>query len=617
MVTIKSAYLFTKRRYTICLLLTCFLFCSFLRTYSQEPSYKEYSYSEFFQLIENEKDSVFELRNALIRFDEQTDTHFEQNENVLDSKSRTRDFSSNIRINKHLVLNNVQFVPKILGQKGLIRNITFNKSVTLNETVSAIFVDCLFQEHFVFTISNSNQKAQEALRYKRNLQSIVINNEFRNGLDVNIYSQRGEDLDFSYFFISNHVKTKSSSTFKQKSLLRARFIDSYYAHDNFFNSPIWMISDGNKSIDIAKNHFQGIGSKLSFYDLKKSTDFFLIENKFEEPIFLDMKEFKSSFTIDYDQFNQKLISSYAYDLTMISDSTYSSQNPYSSEMISKYLNETRYIHKDAFKGEVALRGQFYKLYKDKMDSEYSNEVYVEIKELETNRTKIEHTQNPSFNTFFKWRISQFLKIFSNYGTEPERSIIFSMYVIIFFSIIYLFFPNTWDVHGKKRIIDRYTFFFTYMNNKAGMHEVYLESKKDDILEFKDFKTLLEKQGKTVPKFFTATAYPLYKWSISGTKLSASLLKRFDVMRGTWEELPKKKKVWKSFLLISVFILAICYDLIIKILNALMLSINTFTTLGFGDIPIKGFPRYLAIIQGFIGWFMLTIFSVALISQLLD
>lgn len=617
MVAIKSTYLFFKRRCIISSLLTCILLFSALHVYSQESSYQEYSYSEFFQLIENEKDSVFELSNALVRFNEQDDLHFEQNENVFDTKSKTRDFSSNIRVNKHLVLNNVQFVPKILGQQGLIRNITFNKSVTLNETISAIFVECIFQEQFRFKISNSNHKAQQALRFKRNLLAVIINNEFRNGLDINIYSQKGETLDFKCFFVDNHVKSKSNSEANSKSHLRARFIDFYFTHNNYFESPVWLISDGNKSIDIARNQFRGIGSKLSFHELKRSTDFFLIENEFEKPIFLDMKEFKSSFNIDYDQFNQKLISSYAFDLTMISDSIDSSENPYSSEMISKYLNETRYIHKDAFKGEVALRGQFYKLYKDKMDSEYSNEVYVEIKELETNRTKIEHKQNPSFNTFFKWRISQFLKIFSNYGTEPERSIIFSMYVIIFFSIIYLFFPNTWDVHGKKRIIDRYTFFFTYMNNKAGMHEVYLESKKDDILEFKDFKTLLEKQGKTVPKFFTTTAYPLYKWSISGTKLSASLLKRFDVMRGTWEELPKKKKVWKSFLLISVFILAICYDLLIKVLNALMLSINTFTTLGFGDIPIKGFPRYLAIIQGFIGWFMLTIFSVALISQLLD
>ena len=156
-----------------------------------------------------------------------------------------------------------------------------------------------------------------------------------------------------------------------------------------------------------------------------------------------------------------------------------------------------------------------------------------------------------------------------------------------------------------------------MNKQAGMHEVYLEEKKADILEFDDFKTLLEKQGKTVPKFFRSTALPLYKWSISGTKLSASLLKHLDIMKGTWEEVPNEKRLWKSFLLIFVFVIAIIYDLFIKVLNALMLSINTFTTLGFGEIPIKGLPRYLAIIQGFIGWFMLTIFSVSLISQLLN
>ena len=91
----------------------------------------------------------------------------------------------------------------------------------------------------------------------------------------------------------------------------------------------------------------------------------------------------------------------------------------------------------------------------------------------------------------------------------------------------------------------------------------------------------------------------------------------DILKGTWNELPTRKKWWKGLLLIGAFIVAIAYDIIIKMLNALMLSINTFTTLGFGEIPIKGLPRYLAIIQGFIGWFMLTIFSVSLISQLLN
>ena len=103
----------------------------------------------------------------------------------------------------------------------------------------------------------------------------------------------------------------------------------------------------------------------------------------------------------------------------------------------------------------------------------------------------------------------------------------------------------------------------------------------------------------------------------GFRLSRWFLSKIDVLNGKWSEVPEKGRFFKSVLVIGAFITALLYDLFIKVLNAVMLSINTFTTLGFGEIPIKGLPRYLAIIQGFIGWFMLTIFSVSLISQLLN
>jgi hypothetical protein len=59
-----------------------------------------------------------------------------------------------------------------------------------------------------------------------------------------------------------------------------------------------------------------------------------------------------------------------------------------------------------------------------------------------------------------------------------------------------------------------------------------------------------------------------------------------------------------------------YTGFIHLLNALTLSLNAFTTLGFGDIPPHGAARYVTIVQGFIGWFLLTIFSVSLINQVL-
>lgn len=56
---------------------------------------------------------------------------------------------------------------------------------------------------------------------------------------------------------------------------------------------------------------------------------------------------------------------------------------------------------------------------------------------------------------------------------------------------------------------------------------------------------------------------------------------------------------------------------LSFVNALTLSINSFVTLGFGNIPTKGAARYVCIIQGFIGWFLLSIFTVALINQVLS
>lgn len=58
------------------------------------------------------------------------------------------------------------------------------------------------------------------------------------------------------------------------------------------------------------------------------------------------------------------------------------------------------------------------------------------------------------------------------------------------------------------------------------------------------------------------------------------------------------------------------SILLTLVNALTLSINSFVTLGFGSIPTSGFSRYLCIIEGFIGWFLLSIFTVALINQVL-
>lgn len=63
-------------------------------------------------------------------------------------------------------------------------------------------------------------------------------------------------------------------------------------------------------------------------------------------------------------------------------------------------------------------------------------------------------------------------------------------------------------------------------------------------------------------------------------------------------------------------LSLSGGLALSFINALTLSLNAYTTLGFGNIPTHGLARYACVVQGFIGWFMLSIFTVALINQVL-
>ncbi|MGB1004646.1 MAG: ion channel [Salibacteraceae bacterium] len=178
--------------------------------------------------------------------------------------------------------------------------------------------------------------------------------------------------------------------------------------------------------------------------------------------------------------------------------------------------------------------QLYAIYKTQGDMESANACYADIKEFETKRWKYLYQQDKSFETFFRWQLHNTLSYFSDYGTNPAKSVIKSGWIILLFAIFYLFFPSDWDISTKSEL-------------------------------FSKLKSLIKKDGEKLDK-----------------------------------------STWKF----------VAYSSLINVLNALTLSINAFTTLGFGDIPTHGAARYVTIIQGFIGWFMLTIFSVSLISQVL-
>ncbi len=593
-----------------------------------DGNYNTISYSQLFDRIAEETDSVFRLSNHIIKYEPRTDSLFSmkmERFNTIPVRKET------LTINKSIELNNVQFLTDLvssgtgLSYLGSINNIKFTQDFTLRSTISITLFDSEFLGNATVSRGINAPLILQYFkeRYNNNFSRPgfrVSENKFHKNATFRLFGLEKKDgFDIDLFVQGNtFISTKNNEDKSNEILVYGNETLFFEFSENIFEgkSQVSILDYDNTLKNLSGNDFGNSSIEFDIRGDKTADRFEFNNNIFQGIVSLALDGLNLNSEIDFDQFNGRLIASNGLNNYLLNLQPISTSINVDS-LRTAYYNGSRVSQLSYFDDEISLRGLLNTHYKSNYNTRKANAVYVDMKRIEGERLKYEYMADPSFKSFFTWKINQFLKVFSAYGTEPSKAIIFSVYVILAFALVYLFFPNHWDSHGKNRIIDRFSFFLKYMKRDAGMHDVYLEEKQRDILAYDEYKQLLEGSGKDVPKFFQATGLPLYKWAISGTRLTAGFLSRVDVMKGTWSELPQSKRVWKSFLLIMAFLIALTYDIFIKMLNALMLSINTFTTLGFGEIPIKGLPRYLAIIQGFIGWFMLTIFSVSLISQLLN
>lgn len=597
--------------------------------FSQESTeFKTYSYSEFVQMIESETDSVFKLSDALIKINYQTDSLF-------GIKYFIKDFThvpirkDTLIIDIPIYLDNVHFENPIFRDPGSINfgNLAlmrFKEKVEIRNSAAVHLVSCQFDKLLTIQGSGTICKTLQEVEIQHGIKDNISIGQslFEDGLKIFINCNYQDEIIKTEVSLNNNVFKKNHITNSSLEITGYRFGGFNLSNNRFADSSFVSISNWGSGLFLYENNF-GKAIASFHYPTEAYKGFYSENNVFENTCFLDAPVSIGN-ELNLSQFQGGLIlgaawERYAWDL--LKEDGWS-QHDYNQlhlndSILNQFLNEVVISNLKYFELHASDLGKLYDFYKAQHNSRSANKIFIDLKDLETERLAFEYQETPSFDTYFQWKINQFLRLFADYGTKPSKAIVFGMYVIAFFAAIYLFFPNSWDGQGRTRIMNRFRFFLKYLKQDEGVKEVYLQEKELELVPFEEFKSYFEEHGKKAPRFFYATAIPLYRWSVSGTRFVSWFLSKVDVLKGTWENTPKSKRWLKSTLVIGAFLIALTYDLFIKVLNAVMLSINTFTTLGFGEIPIKGLPRYLAIIQGFIGWFMLTIFSVSLISQLLN
>lgn len=272
-----------------------------------------------------------------------------------------------------------------------------------------------------------------------------------------------------------------------------------------------------------------IEAPVLFADSRVITRLEMADNEFNAPVdFHDMSFPEFDKYIPYSQFNQGFV---VY-VNLYGEDSPDGANCYYCKLYTGTTDE-ELADKTNFDKLVQSYEILFLGYKSTGDIESANMSYIKIKDLYLNRLGFLYRTNGGFQHYFRWKLAQLLKFYTNHGTDPALSIMISIYVILIFAVFYIFFPSEWDVTSKKRLIADFREFID--SNEKGY--------------FKPLLTLLVGLG-------------------------------------------------------------------ISVVNAVTLSLNSFVTLGFGTIPTTGAARYVCIIQGFIGWFLLSIFTVSLINQIL-
>ena len=599
-----------------------FLFLVFISSQisAQKTTNKIYTHSQLFEMIANEKDSIFRLNDAFIKYEPKTDSKFSY---VDQEDSFLFQSIDSIIIDKYVYFNNVHFEHQKEDEGQGLPYVVFKKDLSIDDATSLMFMNCTFLGEVYFDTSVSgNEEINYYDKTHPNYEADIgfFNCTFTSDIELNIGSiENASFIGFSIYnskFISKETRIKVdiiTNSIKETNIDENQFIGNGY---------LSLGVDNSMFTSIFKNNFGDYRVTFLKESFTEHQAYIIERNVFKNPLFIHINQFSINHVYRWNQWKGKVHSLAGYDsyikhlLETGNESSYD-ELYLSDDVYNSYVTASKYELTTAYKFEMQLLGQFYDFYKLQHDSDYANDVYVEFKDLETKRYDYLHKSKPTFNSYFTWKINQFLNVFSAYGTKPSLSIIFSLYVILLFAFVYMLFPNSWESNKKNKLMHRLRFFTKYFRQDEGIKEIYEEERQSDLMTFKEFQKYMTTSKKEIPNYFIWLAKPIYYFSSYNYKVTTRVLKHTDFLKGRWVDLPKRRKITSSIVMGIWIVLLIIYDLMVKFFNALILSVNTFTTLGFGEIPIKGIPRYIAVIQGFIGWFMLTIFSVSLISQLLN
>lgn len=511
-----------------------------------------------------------------------------------------------------------------------LKNITFVNPENKSTETPFSLTNYHFKEPFEMSdvkgirkVSFSNCFFDKGLYLNCNAGIRLYECEVNNGLDLESDSKElNNSIHIESCKISFSSIQGSSSTQDEKEI-KAKIISSnenggiYVGYSKFasdskrvtlklWHSKVKYISIDSCIFDIDVAFSRNIiGGQLAINDTKFNGDFDF--SKFRGPAasFIDMK---------FNQFHKSL-SVFGYVIPWVDWNA----NYFYFKRVNTFngLDTAQIDNVKKYDKLIAIHTQLLHIYKERGDLESANLCYISMKDVQTRHLEYIYKKNGGIEELMYWKLNVFLKYFAKYGTSPARAITVSLWVILIFACFYFFLYSNWDGINRSFLIKQHRKLLEYFNSEQKLEDFYADNYKEEFQEYETYKHDIESSKVDVPFFINVLGKPLYYASLFKHNAMTWLYQRTEILQGRWVDLSKSRKVFVGITVSLSILVYLIYLVIIRFLNSLILSINTFSTLGFGDIPVKSWTRYIAILEGFLGWFLLSIFSVSLIGQILQ
>ncbi len=266
---------------------------------------------------------------------------------------------------------------------------------------------------------------------------------------------------------------------------------------------------------------------------------------------------------------------------------------------------------------ISMYKKINKLYLERGDIQSANGSYVEIKEIETSRQRYIQKVNPSTSNYVNLLLNQVLSYFSDYATNPGKSVRRAWELLLLFTFLYMLTFSEWDGMNYSYYLKQYKLFAEYLTSKKDIKMVYKKKDVPDVDLMEEIREDYLRKHRKVPKAIVLFGEPLHLLGRMRMIMMPRLITFFNFQKEDWASLNAKRKVWSGLMIFLIVVSFLAYVLVVKFFNGLIMSLNSFVVIGFGALPEKGLAMYICIIEGIIGWFLLTIFTITLFSQVLQ